>query len=168
MSIDEKNNVEANQLNVGGLVIYQQVLATGLTLPLEMLLAGEAFGRRYNKSSPKLTTHLISQENKAVTSRAGIQILPDITLENITFNHDSKIESSTTNEVYRPDIILIPSLWRNPRPILKQHQKLISWLNYCWQRGSTLLAVGGDGGGLFSGRIWFTRLSQRNHTLALC
>ncbi len=149
-----------------GLVIYQQVLATGLTLPLEMLLAGEAFGRRYNKSSPKLTTHLISQENKAVTSRAGIQILPDITLENITFNHDSKIESSTTNEVYRPDIILIPSLWRNPRPILKQHQKthflakllLAAWLNI----------TGCRDGGLFSGRIWFTRLSQRNHTLALC
>ncbi len=141
MSIDEKNSVKTNQLKVG-LVIYQQILATGLTLPLEMLLAGEAFGRRYDKSALKLTTHLISQENKAVTSRAGIQLLPDITLENITFNHGSKIESSTINEVYRPDIILIPSLWRNPRPILKQHQKLISWLNYCWQHGSTLLAVG--------------------------
>ncbi|HCM47558.1 MAG TPA: AraC family transcriptional regulator, partial [Colwellia sp.] len=41
-----------------------------------------------------------------------------------------------------PDIIIVPSLWRNPRPVLKSHQKLISWLQNCWQQGSTLIGVG--------------------------
>jgi transcriptional regulator GlxA family with amidase domain len=112
-------------------VIYQHVLATGLTLPLEMLLAGEAFARRYDKSAIKLETQLVSQENRAVTSRAGIQFLPDVTLDNLT-----------EGEHYVPDIILVPSLWRNPRPTLRKHAKLINWLKHCWQEGATLLAVG--------------------------
>jgi len=130
MPIHKKNTSKTNQLRVS-LVIYQHVLATGLTLPLEMLLAGEAFARRYDKSALKLKIHLVSQENRAVTSRAGIQFLPDITLDNIA-----------DDEAYVPDIILVPSLWRNPRPVLKKHAKLITWLKHCWQQGSTLLAVG--------------------------
>jgi transcriptional regulator GlxA family with amidase domain len=118
------------QLRVG-LAIYQHVLATGLTLPLEMLLAGEAFARRHDKSAIKLQTQFISQENKAITSRAGIQFTPDIALDNLP-----------SSQTYIPDIILVPSLWRNPRPILRKHAKLINWIKHCWQQGSTLLAVG--------------------------
>lgn len=130
MLINKKNQQETEPLNVS-LVIYKHVLATSLTLPLEMLLAGEAFARRYDKSTIKLQTHFVSQENKAIRSRAGMQLLPDISLENLT-----------NEETYVPDIILVPSLWRNPRPLLKKHAKLISWLKHCWQQGSTILAVG--------------------------
>jgi len=130
MPINKVNSAQAKQLQVS-LVIYQHVLATGLTLPLEMLLAGEAFARRYDRSTIKLTTHLVSQKNQAITSRAGIQFLPDVALDDLG-----------VDEEYLPDIILVPSLWRNPRPILKQHSKLIAWLKHCWQQGSTLLAVG--------------------------
>jgi len=128
--IDEDNNSTTKQLNVS-LVIYQHVLATGLTLPLEMLLAGEAFARCYDKSTIKLVTQFVSQENKAITSRAGIQLLPDIVLNKLVTDKD-----------FVPDIIIVPSLWRNPRPVLKQHKKLIAWLKYCWQQGTTLLGVG--------------------------
>jgi transcriptional regulator GlxA family with amidase domain len=130
MLINKKNQQETEPLNVS-LVIYKHVLATSLTLPLEMLLAGEAFARRYDKSTIKLQTHFVSQENEAIRSRAGMQLLPDISLENLT-----------NEETYVPDIILVPSLWRNPRPLLKKHAKLISWLKHCWQQGSTILAVG--------------------------
>ncbi len=130
MPLNKKKISQVNQIQVS-LVIYQHVLATGLTLPLEMLLAGEAFARRYDKSTIKLQTHLVSQENKAVTSRAGLQFLPDISLDNLS-----------ADETYLPDIILVPSLWRNPRPVLRKHKKLIAWLKHCWQQGSTLLAVG--------------------------
>jgi transcriptional regulator GlxA family with amidase domain len=130
MPINKKKISQTNQLQVS-LVIYQHVLATGLTLPLEMLLAGEAFARRYDKSTITLKTQLVSQENKAVISRAGLRFSPDISLDNLT-----------ADETYVPDIILVPSLWRNPRPVLRNHTKLITWLKHCWQQGSTLLAVG--------------------------
>ena len=130
MQLDENIPAQRQQLKVG-LVIYQHVLATSLTLPLEMLLAGEAFARRYDKTTIKLTTEFVSQTKQPVSSRAGIQLLPDIALNNLGLA-----------ENYIPDIILVPSLWRNPRPILKEHETLIRWLKYCWQQGSTLLAVG--------------------------
>lgn len=123
--MDKKNTLQVS------LVVYQHVLATGLTLPLEMLLAGEAFARRYDKSTVTLSTQLVSQDNAPITSRAGIQLLPDVTLADLA-NDDTKV----------PDIILVPSLWRNPRPILRKHSKLIAWLKYCWQQGATLLGVG--------------------------
>jgi len=113
------------------LLIYPHVLATGVTLPVEMLLAGEAFARRYDKSVLKLTTQFLSESADSIKSRAGITMMADITL-------DGESAASSTS----PDIIIVPSLWRNPRPVLKSHQKLISWLQNCWQQGSTLIGVG--------------------------
>ena len=128
--VSNSNDLSTETLQVS-LVIYQHVLATGLTLPLEMLLAGEAFARRYDKSAAKLHTQFVSQENVAITSRSGIQFVPDVTISTL-------IDEQATV----PDIIIVPSLWRNPRPVLKKHGKLIDWLKHCWQQGSTLLAVG--------------------------
>jgi len=121
---------KSNKLSVN-LLLYPHVLATGITLPVEMLLAGEAFARRYDKSVLKLTTQFLSENSASVKSRAGITMIADITLDD-----EVKIN------IPKPDIIIVPSLWRNPRPVLKSHQKLIAWLNTCWQQGSTLIGVG--------------------------
>jgi transcriptional regulator GlxA family with amidase domain len=119
-----------NKLSVN-LLIYPHVLATGVTLPVEMLLAGEAFARRYDKTVAKLTTQFLSEASTSIKSRAGITMVADVTLE------DGEQADTTV-----PDIIIVPSLWRNPRPVLKSHQKLIAWLKYCWLQGSTLIGVG--------------------------
>lgn len=129
--------VEANTLSVS-LLVYRHVLATSLTLPLEMLLAGEAFARRYDKSVTRLKTQLLGQHAESIRSRAGINIVPDTYL--INSEYEQELNDSVID--INPDIILVPSLWRNPRPILKQHKLLISWLKKCWQQGSTLIGVG--------------------------
>ena len=120
---------KTNQLTVT-LVIYPHVLATSVTLPIEMLLAGEAFARRYDKSLLKLQTQLLSESTGCIKSRAGISMVADTTLA------DKKAITPI------PDIIIVPSLWRNPRPLLKSHPKLVSWLKDCWLQGSTLIGVG--------------------------
>jgi len=125
-----KTNELIDKLTVN-LLIYPHVLATGVTLPVEMLLAGEAFARRYDKSVLKLTTQFLSENSARIKSRAGITMVADVTLDD---------DSQLSNAV--PDIIIVPSLWRNPRPILRSHQKLITWLRQCWQQGSTLIGVG--------------------------
>jgi len=119
-----------NRLTVN-LLIYPHVLATGLTLPVEMLLAGEAFARRYDKSALKLKAQFLSESSVQIKSRAGITLLADITLDN-----------KLSVDSIPPDIIIVPSLWRNPRPVLKSHQKLVAWLKHCWQQGSTIIGVG--------------------------
>jgi transcriptional regulator GlxA family with amidase domain len=100
----KKNNV-IDKLTVN-LLIYPHVLATGVTLPVEMLLAGEAFARRYDKSVLKLTTQFLSENSASIKSRAGITMVADVTLDDA---------SQASNTV--PDIIIVPSLWRNPRPV---------------------------------------------------
>mgnify|MGYP005990543781 CR=1 FL=1 len=125
------NKIKKNEtLNVN-LLIYPHVLATGVTLPVEMLLAGEAFARRYDKSVIKLNTQFLSESVTTIKSRAGITMVADITLD------DDIVKSPMA-----ADIIIVPSLWRNPRPVLKNHGKLVSWIKQCWLQGSTIIGVG--------------------------
>ncbi len=126
MSIENK---KSSKLDIS-LIIYQHVLATSLTLPVEMLLAGEAFARRYDHFAPALKTQFISESESEIKSRTGLRLGADVVL------------ADASPIVGRPDIILVPGLWRNPRPVLKKHNKLIAWLKDCWKQGSTLIGVG--------------------------
>lgn len=125
---DEVNGNDKLTIN---LLVYTHVLATSLTLPVEMLMAGEAFARRYDKSVLKLETKFLSEKRDVIKSRAGISLQADITLDDVA--------SGSANV---PDLIIVPSLWRNPRPVLRKNRKLVTWLKYCWQQGSTLIGVG--------------------------
>lgn len=113
------------------LVLYDQMLATSVSLPVEMLRAGEALALKKNKNNPKLAIQMVAENNKPVTTRAVIQLQPD----------------TTVSSARLPDYAFIPSLWRNPRPILKKHPKMIAWLNEIWHQGATL--VGGGTGVCF-------------------
>jgi len=123
------NLKESKSLTVN-LLIYPHVLATGLTLPIEMLKAGEAYAKRYDQTAIDLQTYFLSETAAQIKSRAGIMMTADITLQ----------DDNTLSAI--PDIIIVPSLWRNPRPVIKSHQKLVNWLKKCWLNGSTLIGVG--------------------------
>lgn len=108
------------------IAIYEHVLATSITLPVEMLKAGEAFARRQSKLAPSLTIELVAETPVPIKSRSGIALLPD----------KMAINAGT------PDFIITPSLWRNPRPLLRKHPNTISWLENCWNDGSTIIGTG--------------------------
>ena len=108
------------------LVLYDHMLATSVSLPIEMLRAGEAFARRENRNSPKLNIEMVSEKLAPVRTRALIKLFPDTDIEH----------------AQSPDYIFIPSLWRNPRPLIKKHPKMVSWLNTMWHQGSTLIGGG--------------------------
>ena len=108
------------------LVLYDEMLATSVSLPVEMLRAGEALALTKNKNHPKLAIQMVAENIKAVTTRAVIQLSPD----------------TTVTEARLPDFAFIPSIWRNPRPILKKHPRMIAWLNQIWQQGATLIGGG--------------------------
>ncbi|WP_206485214.1 helix-turn-helix domain-containing protein [Thalassotalea sp. G2M2-11] len=113
------------------LVLYDHMLATSVSLPLEMLRAGEAIGIRENKKAPRLAIQMVAETTEAVTTRALIKLLPD----------------TSVAQAITPDYAFIPSLWRNPRPGIKKQPQLIKWLNNIWHQGSTL--VGGGTGVCF-------------------
>ena len=119
-----------NKVHVA-LILYDHMLSTSVSLPVEMLRAGEAFALRKNKNVKKLSIEMVSETLKPIVTRALIKLLPDVEVKN----------------AYQPDFIFIPSLWRNPRPQIKKHPKMVKWLANCWQKGSTL--VGGGTGVCF-------------------
>lgn len=119
-----------NKVHVA-LVLYEHMLSTSVSLPVEMLRAGEAFALRKNKNVKKLSIEMVSETLKPIVTRALIKLLPDVEV----------------NNAYQPDFIFIPSLWRNPRPQIKKYPKMIKWLADCWKNGGTL--VGGGTGVCF-------------------
>ncbi|GHE93345.1 GlxA family transcriptional regulator [Thalassotalea profundi] len=108
------------------LILYDHMLATSVSLPVEMLRAGEAIAFQEDRSAPKLNIQMVAESNKAVSTRSLIKLIPDVDVEHATL----------------PDYAFIPSLWRNPRPALSKNPKLIAWLNNIWQKGSTLIGGG--------------------------
>lgn len=108
------------------LLIYEQVLATSLALPIEMLRAGEAFALKRNAHALSLKIQLVSTHKEAIPSRAGITLMPD----------------SDINNAVNSDIIIVPSMWRNPRPVVRKHKDLVKWLHNQWSAKSTIIGVG--------------------------
>jgi len=102
------------------------MLSTSVSLPVEMLRAGEAFALRENKSAKRLSFEMVGENLSPVITRSLIKLQPDYAIEHAT----------------KPDFIFIPSLWRNPRPLLKKYPKVISWLKNMWHEGATLIGGG--------------------------
>lgn len=121
--MDNKKSPPA--INVA-LVIYDHMLATSVSLPVEMLRAAEAIALRKSASNRPLHIELLAEKQHAVSTRALIKLEPNATFD------DAK----------SPDFIFIPSLWRNPRPVIKKHPTLIKWLENQWKSGSTLIGGG--------------------------
>lgn len=108
------------------LALYPHVLATSLTLPIEMLRAAEAYAMSHNADAKAISVKLVASQLKAIESRAGIKLCPDSTLE----------------QIEQCDLVIVPSIWRNPRPVLRKNQMLSHWIKKQWLQGTTVIGVG--------------------------
>lgn len=108
------------------LLLYPHVLATSLTLPIEMLKAGEAFALRHKQGMSAMNIQLVAKNQQSVPSRAGLNLQPD----------------QAVVDIDESDLVIVPSIWRNPRPVVKQHYELVSWLKARWDQGATIIGVG--------------------------
>lgn len=109
-------------------VLCEQMLATSSTLPMEMLLAAESAGHTMLESAQRrrieIQTLAISPD--PVMVRTGMHWHPD----------------KTINDTASYDLIYIPGLWRNPRPIVRRNAAFIPWLQQQHQDGAIISAVG--------------------------
>ena len=114
-----------NSINIA-LLLYDHMLATSASLPVEMLRAGEAVALQENRQAPRLSIQMVAENIKPISTRALIKLLPDTDIDH----------------AQRPDFAFIPSLWRNPRPTIARQPKMLQWLSNIWQQGSTLIGGG--------------------------
>ncbi len=135
------------------------MLATSATLPFEMLRAAESAARgaaesaargaagsaargvtenaardilgnsnrdRYGRNVEPVLIQTTAINKLPVNSSVGFPLLPDTTLK----------------EAGNSDIIYLPALWRNPRPIVKKHPEILDWLRKDYENGAMISAVG--------------------------
>lgn len=111
-----------------GFFLCERMLLTSSTLPMEMLLAAESAIQTMLPPEARQTLMIqtIGQTGEAVVTRTGIRWQPDRSI----------------SDEDRWDLIYIPGLWRNPRPIIRQHLASLEWLCKQYHRGAIISAVG--------------------------
>ena len=109
------------------IVLADQMLAASALLPIEMwrAAAGTAAGRSHVPADLQVSL-LAAHPGRSVATQAGIALAPTAELGN-----DTPYE-----------VIYLPALWRNPRPVLKRAQALQPWLRQQFECGASIAAVG--------------------------
>lgn len=107
--------------------LYEHMLFTSVTLPAEMLRAGEAYAKRHlgDKFRP-LKLYWLGQKRTPIESNLGMQLSPNGGLELLATQ----------------DYVIVPSIWRNPRPVLRKNDDIAPHLSLTWQQGGTIIGVG--------------------------
>jgi transcriptional regulator GlxA family with amidase domain len=107
-------------------VVMEQMLSTSLTLPIEMLRAAEGAARVADRSAIRLNIASVGTSNEPVKTQSGFSFQPEYTLD----------------EHLKTDIVVIPALWRNPRPIIQKYPEVVEWLKKLNENGTIIIAVG--------------------------
>ena len=110
-----------------GVLLCHNLMATSVTTPIEMLRTAEAAARGRGTNPAPLEIHFISPSGSQVLSAADFHLTPTHTL----------MEASGDYE-----LIILPSLWRNPRPALRDNADYLPWLIDQASRGALITAVG--------------------------
>lgn len=114
-------------LNIA-IAVYPHLLITSLTLPIEMLRAGEAFAKGHSdkQNFRPLAINLVAKNTDSISSQAGLAIIPDCTTSTAPYS----------------DLIIVPGIWRNPRPVVQTNKSVVDWLNKSFKDGSHIIGVG--------------------------
>lgn len=107
-------------------VITPHMLVTSLTNAYELMFAAKQVAKTY----PELDSKSIELVKVAINSErvlmpSGLSLQPDAEL---------------SKEVY--DMVYLPALWRNPRPIIKNNPALINWVRWQYEHGAIINATG--------------------------
>ncbi len=164
-------------------VLYDNLLSTSLSLPMELLRAAEASARaRQRHGYLQVRIRCASLDGGPVVSHSGMNISPDsAALADVKPTDQQPPTQAAHNpaatlriqDIQRADIIFLPALWRNPFPIVRKNETICSWLSEMFSRETTRIAGVGTGcfflaeAGLLDGRVatthwhFFDRFADR-------
>ncbi len=109
------------------LLLIDQMIASSITLPIEMLCAAnDVLSAQKRDPRQRIKLNIAGTSSKAIRTAGMLDIQADTAFDSI--------QSSA--------IIFVPSLWRNPQPLLGKLTSLTTWLKKRYEQGSTICAVG--------------------------
>lgn len=109
-----------------GFISLPNMLMTSFTNAYELFYAAKVTALT-NNSDFSNTVQLIKLgvHHKQCTTSSNLSVQADQLLDDTVF-----------------DLLYLPALWRNPRPIIRQHTKLVEWLRWQFEYGAILNATG--------------------------
>ena len=107
-------------------LLYRNALASSITLPMEILRAASEMAGSARSETARVEVRLAGLDRVPVESAGGIALHPELTLDDLD----------------APDLLLLPAIWRNPRPTLRECQPLIERLPDLAGAGGRICAVG--------------------------
>lgn len=107
-------------------LLFPHIMASSISLPMEMLNAADNIRRSSERLSSGLTIQIASPRLDKVMTSSGFYILPDTLLQ----------------DVKPSDLLLVPGLWRNPLASLQRHQVVVEWLKAAAHKHKAICAVG--------------------------
>ena len=116
----------SSTLSIIAIPLVPRMIATSITLPLEMLEAACTYCDLADHKTLKII--LCAETLSPVKTTGGLMLMPD----------------TCYNDTGQADLILVPALWRNPIPQVRRNTPLIHWLQQ-QQSGQPFFAVGGTG-----------------------
>ena len=93
-------------------ILLPNIMASSISLPLEMLNAADNIQRTQQKNDRPLSIQLAGKNLNPVNTNGGLSLVPNCSVEDIVDT----------------DLLLIPALWRNPLITLKRNVWLTQWL----------------------------------------
>ncbi|MCZ6831387.1 MAG: helix-turn-helix domain-containing protein [Gammaproteobacteria bacterium] len=106
--------------------LYPRTLATSLALPMDVLRAASQAASAQHRGQPQLEFLVAATSPQAVETVGGLSVQPDISLA----------------EIGSCDMLLLPAMWRNPQPILRQQQPWLPVLQSLAEAGTSICSVG--------------------------
>jgi len=108
-------------------VITPNMLATSLTNAYELFFAANQAAKRVGMASSNKKTELIKVglNSERVELPSGLSLRPD---------------ASLNKEVY--DMIYLPAMWRNPRPVVRNNPALVDWIRWQYEHGAIINSTG--------------------------
>ncbi|MDP0587796.1 MAG: helix-turn-helix domain-containing protein [Candidatus Endonucleobacter bathymodioli] len=105
--------------------LFQHMIATSITLPLEMLEAASVYSRLEGNHNP-LEITFCSDTSDKIRATGGIFLASDTLYPNTG----------------KADLVLVPALWRNPLTEITKNNRLISWLIKQHSNNALILVAG--------------------------
>tara|TARA_B100000768_G_scaffold61315_1_gene59426 strand:- start:288 stop:1289 length:1002 start_codon:yes stop_codon:yes gene_type:complete len=108
------------------LVLCDNMLVSSSTLAAEIFNFASAMARASSRQAGEVTIRRVSTDDLPVQTSSGFELSPTHSLE----------------DKFQSDLVHLPALWRNPRPIVKRARALTPWLRRQHQLNSSFTAVG--------------------------
>ena len=107
-------------------LLFPDVLATSVTLPMEILQAASQLASTRHRAQPQVRTMLAGPDRRALRLASGVRLLPDITVDALP----------------ALDLLILPAIWRNPMPTLRASAPLLPLLRDYADSGTRICSVG--------------------------